>query len=88
VGRRHRLRGVAVEEAGASLSGGLEGTGTALVWKRWAWVIRVAWAVDLKREVRMRARETKLARVARESEWIGRSSRGRSDGRRRSDVLY
>jgi hypothetical protein len=25
--------------------------------KRWGWVMRVAWAVDLKRAIRMRARE-------------------------------
>jgi hypothetical protein len=31
------------------------------VWKRWGRVIRAAWAADLKRAVRMRAREMELA---------------------------
>jgi len=33
VGRRHRSRGAVVEEAGASLPGGLEEMGAAPVWK-------------------------------------------------------
>jgi hypothetical protein len=33
VGRRHKPRGAVVEEAGASLLGGLEETGVAPVWK-------------------------------------------------------
>jgi hypothetical protein len=34
VGRRHRPRGVVVEEVGASLPGVLEEMGATLVWKR------------------------------------------------------
>jgi hypothetical protein len=71
---------------GASLLGSVEETGAALVWKRWGQVIQATWAADLKRAVRMRARETELERVARESERIGQSSRGCPDESRRSDV--
>ena len=81
VGRRHRPRGAVVEEAGASLPGGMEETGVAPVWKRQGRVIRAPWAVDLKWAVQMRAREMELARAARESERTGRSSCGRPDVR-------
>jgi hypothetical protein len=35
MGRRHKPRGVVVEEARASLPGGLEETGIAPMWERW-----------------------------------------------------
>ena len=77
MGRRHKPHGAVVEEAGASLPGGLEETGITPEWKRWGRVIRAAWAADLKRVVRMRAWETELAQATRESERTERSSRGR-----------
>ena len=86
-GRRRRCRKEAqvawavVEEAGASLPDGLEDTGAASVWKRQGGVIRAAWTADLKRAIRIRARETELARAAHEYELTGWSSYGRPDVR-------
>jgi hypothetical protein len=79
VSMRHRVCDAIVKEAGASLPGGLEETGVAPVWKRRGRVIRATSATDLKREDRMRARRTELARVTRESERTRRSSRGHLD---------
>jgi hypothetical protein len=79
MGRRHRPRGAVVEETGASLPSGLEKTAAEPMWKRRGRVIRWAWAADLKRAVRMRARKTELARVARKSKWTVQRSHGRPD---------
>jgi hypothetical protein len=67
---------------GANLLGDLEETGIASVWKRWG----ESSEQYGQRTVRMRARETELARVARESERMGRSSCGCPDGRRCADA--
>jgi len=86
VGRRHKARGVVVEEAGASLPSDLEETGAVLVWKRRGESSEQHGNRSEKRTVRMRAQETKLAWVAHESERTGRSSRGCPNGRRRPDA--
>jgi hypothetical protein len=49
-------------------------------------VIQAAWAVDLKRTIQMRARETKLTQMSREFERIERNSYRRPDGRRRPNA--
>jgi hypothetical protein len=61
----HRPCGAVVEEAGVNLLDGLKETNAAPVWKRRERVIRAAWAADVNWTVRMRARETELARAAR-----------------------